>query len=134
MEEHATLVSLHEDDEYVENEICVVDTCYKKDGLMCQPLQGETLVEDLIFSGSLKEDRENLMEAMNNFVDTNALVSRCCWKYSGGELEGEAFLEEFIALKEGMIKMKESYMSLLSDRDHILTVAEMYHCTFKKEA
>ena len=82
----------------------ILDPCHKKDGTRCQPLQGETLVEDLLcephhLSGSLKEDRENLMAAMNNFVYTNALVARGCWKYSRGELEGETYMEEFITLK-----------------------------------
>ena len=90
-------------------------------------------MEDIRFSGSLKEDREKLMEAMNKCFDTNALVARCCWKSLGGELEGESFLEEFIALKEGMVKMKERYMQLLSDKDHLFMVAEMYHCTLNKE-
>ena len=42
-------------------------------------------------------------------------------------------MEECIALKEGMASMKERYMNLLSDRDHLLTMAEMYHCVVKKE-
>ena len=88
-----------------------MDLFHKKDGIMCQLLEGETLVEDLLcethkFSGSLKEDRENVMVSVNNFLDTNTLVTRCCWKASGGELEGESFLEEFIALREGMFRMK----------------------------
>ena len=29
--------------------------------------------------------------------------------------------------------MMGSYMNLLSERDHILMVDEMYHCAFKKE-
>ena len=48
-------------------------------------------------------------------------------------MEGESFLEECIALKEGMAKMKESYMNLLSDRYHLLIMAEMYHCAVNKE-
>ena len=84
-------------------------------------------------SGSLKEDKNNLREAMKTFVDINALVARCCWKASGGEMEGEYFLEEFLALKEGMEKIKENYMNLLSDRDHLLIMAKMYHCAVKKE-
>ena len=89
---------------YIENEVCFVDPCHKKDDLMCQPLEGETLVEDLLcephqLRGSLKEDKEKLIAAMNNLANINALVTRCCWKASIGELEGEAFLEEFIGLK-----------------------------------
>ena len=83
-------------------------------------------MDDLIFSGSLKEDIENLTSTMNNFVDTNPLVTRCCWTTSVGELEGDAFLEEFITLKEGMVKMKESCMNLIYDREHLLMVDEMY--------
>ena len=37
-------------------------------------------------------------------------------------MEGEAFLEECIELKEGMAKMKEIYLNLLSDKDHLLIV------------
>ena len=81
----------------------------------------------------IKEDRKNLREAMKNFVDINALVARCCWKGSGGEMEGEAFMGECIALKEGMVKMKEIYMNLISDREHLPMVDEMYHSALKKE-
>ena len=48
-------------------------------------------------------------------------------------MEGYAFLEECIALKEGMDKMKEIYMNLLSNKYHILLMAKMYHCEVKKE-
>ena len=101
-------------------------------------LEEETLVDDLLcephnLSGSLKEERNNLIKSMKNFVDINALVARCCWKDSGGEMEGEAFMEECIALQEGMAKMKENYMNLLSDRDHLLMMVEMYHSALKKE-
>ena len=74
------------------------------------------------------------MASMNNFVDINAiLVERCCSKAFGGEMEGEAFLEECISLKEGMAKMKESYVNLLFDRDHLFMVVEMYHSALKRE-
>ena len=110
-----------------------------KNGHVCHLLEEETLVEDLIcethnLSGSLYEDRNKLMEAMKNYVDINALVERCCWEASRGELEGESFLEECITLKEGMVKIKEIFMNLLSDRDHLLMMSEMYHRAFKKEA
>ena len=48
-------------------------------------------------------------------------------------MEGEAFLEECITRKEGMAKMKERYVKLLSDRDNLFMVAEMYHSALKKE-
>ena len=95
-------------------------------------------MEDLIcephhLSGSLKEDREKLMESLKNLVHINALVARWCWKASGGEMEGESFMGECIELKEGMENMKENYMKLLFDRDHLLMMAEMYHSALKKE-
>ena len=91
------------------------------------------LYEKHHLSGSLKEDRDKLMESMKNFVDTNSLVTRCCWKYFVGELEGEAFLEEFIALKEGVVRMKERYMNLLLYRYNFLMMDKMYHSALKKE-
>ena len=48
-------------------------------------------------------------------------------------MEGETFLEEFIKLKEGMAKMKERYVKLLSDRDNVFMVADMYHNALNKE-
>ena len=48
-------------------------------------------------------------------------------------MDEEAFLEEFIALQGGTSKMKESYMNLIYYREHLLMVAEMYHCAFERE-
>ena len=92
------------DDLYAENEFCVVDPCQKKYGPVFHLLEEENLVEDILcephnFSGLLKEDREKLKESLKNLVDINSLVSRCCWKAYGGEIEGESFLEECIELK-----------------------------------
>ena len=80
-------------DLYVEDEFYVVDPCYKKNGHICQLLEEEILVEDILgethhLSGSLKEDRKKLRAAMKNIVDINALVERCCWKASSGDMEG----------------------------------------------
>ena len=115
-----------------------MDLCHKKFEYVCQPLDEGHLMEDILyeqhhFTGSLKEDREKLMASMNNLVDINALVERCYRKDYEGEMEGESLLEECIALKEGLEEMKESYMNLLSDRDNLLMVTDMYHCSFKKE-
>ena len=93
----------------------------------------DILCEPHHLSGPLKEDIEKFMASMNNLADINALVARCCWKASGGEMEGEAFLGKCIVLKEGIDKIKESYVNLLSDRGHLLMVAEMYHSALKKE-
>ena len=50
-------------DVYVEDEFCVVGSCHKKNGHICQLLEEETLVELILgephhLSGSLKEDRK----------------------------------------------------------------------------
>ena len=62
------------------------------------------------------------MESMKSVLDINALVERCCWKASSGEMAGEAFMEECIVLKEGMAKMKETYVKLLYDIYHLFMV------------
>ena len=48
-------------------------------------------------------------------------------------MEGEYFLEEYIEIKECMSKIKYIYVNLLSDRDHLLMVAEMSHCALERE-
>ena len=75
-------------DVYTKKETYDVDLCHKKFEHVCKPLDEGHLMEDLLceahhLSGALKEDRENLMSSMNNFVDINALVARCCWKSFG---------------------------------------------------
>ena len=83
---------------------------------------------------SCEEDNIDQAPIERKTILTNALVARCCWKASGGKMEGETFLEECLSLKEGMAKMKESYMNLLSDKYQLRMVAKMYQCALKKEA
>ena len=80
-------------DMHAKKETCVMDLCHKQVDRVCQPLDEAYLVEDLPcephqLSVSPRVNQENLMAAINNFVDTNALVTRCCWRDSSEELEG----------------------------------------------
>ena len=91
-------------DVYAKKETYVVDLCHKKFEHVCQELDEGKLMENFpyethLFSGSIKEDTENLRTRMKNIVDTNSLVTRCCWKYSEGEMERDTFMEECIELK-----------------------------------
>ena len=77
-------------DVYTKKETYDVDLCHKKFEHVCKPLDEGHLMENFpsethILSGSLKEDIENLTESMENTIDTNALVTRCCWKDSRGK-------------------------------------------------
>ena len=65
--------------------------------LVCHPLDEAHLVEDIlcvthILSGSLREKQENIIAAMNDFVDTNGMVTIRYWRASSEELEGDSFL------------------------------------------
>ena len=83
--------------------------------------------------GLLKESEERIIASKDLFVDVNALVPTCLWRASGGELEGEAFLRDLETLKEAIYKMKESYMNMLSDRNHLLEMTNIYHHALRKE-
>ena len=48
-------------------------------------------------------------------------------------MEVEFFLGDFEILKESMDKMNESYMKLLSDRNHLLEVTKIYHHALRRE-
>jgi chromosome segregation ATPase len=46
-------------------------------------------------------------------------------------LGGEPPLVDFHALREAVVVMKSNYLHLLSDRDHLLMLGEMYHDVLK---
>ena len=54
--------------------------------------------------GSSRENQEKIVAALKHFVDTNSLVTNCCWRASEDDWQGESFLEEFKALKEENVK------------------------------
>ena len=91
------------------------------------------LCEPHHFIGSLKEGEENIIETKELFVDANALVSRCCWRYSEEGLEEKKFLGDFETLTEAVNKLKESYLNLLSNSYHFLEVTKIYHHALKRE-
>jgi hypothetical protein len=60
-------------------------------------------------------------------------VAYCCWRASRSHdsLGGEPPLTDFKVLREAVEVMKSNYLHLLSNRDHILILGEMYHDALK---
>jgi hypothetical protein len=83
--------------------------------------------------GKLKVSEDMIVAAIKHFEDTHTLVADCCWRASGSHdsLGGEPPLVDFQALREAVVVMKSNYLHLLSDRDHLLMLGEMYHDALK---
>jgi hypothetical protein len=73
------------------------------------------------------------MAAIKHFEGTHTLVADYCWKAprTHDEFGGELSLAKFQALREALVVMKNNYLHLLSDRDHLLTLDEMYYGALK---
>jgi hypothetical protein len=84
-------------------------------------------------TGQLKVSEDMIVAAIKHFEDTHTLVADCCWKAprTHDEFGGELSLAKFQALREALVVMKTNYLHLLSDRDHLLTLDEMYYGALK---
>jgi len=69
------------------------------------------------------------MVATRHYDDTQALLADYCWRNAviPNSLGGELSLVDFQTLQEALVEMKSNYLHLLSDRDHLLMLVEIYH-------
>jgi hypothetical protein len=74
-----------------------------------------------------------IVAAIKHFEDTYTLVADCYCKAprTHDEFGRELSLAKFQALREALVVMKTNYLHLLSDRDNILTLDEMYYGALK---
>ena len=59
----------------------------------------DPLCEPHHLGGSLKEGEEKLRESKELFINSNSLVSNCCWRYQGEDWGKQYFLGEFETLR-----------------------------------
>jgi hypothetical protein len=86
-------------------------------------------------TGKLKVSEDMIIAAIKHFDDTHKLMENCCWKEeppgTHKNFEGELSLAYFQALREALVVMKSNYLHLLSDRDHLLMLDEIYFDALK---
>jgi hypothetical protein len=76
-----------------------------------------------------------IMAATRNFDDTHALVVDYCWRASlahGSADEGFS-MDDLHTLRERVSMMRTDYQQLLTDRDYLLGIGEMYHRALREQ-
>jgi hypothetical protein len=70
-----------------------------------------------------------IIVATRRIDDMHTLMANCCWRASlAHDSSDEAFfVDDFHTLLEGMSVMRSDFQQLLTDRDYLLGIGEMYH-------
>lgn len=81
------------------------------------------------FEDQLNMNVDKIRAATRHYDDTLVLVTEYYWRSAAAHdsLGGEPSLADFQTLKKTLVEMKSKYLHLLSDRDHLLVLAEIYH-------
>jgi hypothetical protein len=70
-----------------------------------------------------------IMVATRHSDDMHTLVENYCWRASmaHGSSTGGFSMDDFHTLRERVYMMRSDYQQLLTDRDYLLRIGEMYH-------
>jgi hypothetical protein len=77
----------------------------------------------------LRVSEDMIMVATRHSDDMHALMADYCWRASvalGSANEGFD-MDDFHTLRERVSMMRTDYQQLLTDRDYLLRIGEMYH-------
>jgi hypothetical protein len=79
--------------------------------------------------GQLRVSEDMIMEATRRVDDMHALMEDYCWRASmaHGSLDGGFSMDDFHTLRERVSMMRADYQQLLTDKDYLLGIGEMYH-------
>jgi hypothetical protein len=83
----------------------------------------------------LRVSEDMIMVATRRIDDTHALVADYCWRASmvHGSSDGGFSMDDFHTLRERVSMMRADYQQLLTDRDYLLGIGEMYHGALREQ-
>jgi hypothetical protein len=86
-------------------------------------------------AGQLRVSEDMIMAATSRSDDMHALMADYCWRASvahGSSNEGFA-MDDFHTLRERVSVMRTDYQQLLTNRDYLLRIGEMYHEALREQ-
>jgi hypothetical protein len=91
--------------------------------------------ESHYLTGQLRVSEDMIMAATGRIDDMHALMADCCWRASmAHDSSDEAFsIDDFHTLLERMSVMRSDFQQLLTDRDYLLGIGEMYHRALREQ-
>jgi hypothetical protein len=80
-------------------------------------------------AAQLKVSETMIRAATRHIDDMHARMADYCWRASvaQGSLDGGFFMDDFHTLRERVSMMRIDYQQLLTDRDYLLGIGELYH-------
>jgi hypothetical protein len=86
-------------------------------------------------AGQLRVSEDMIMAATRRFDATHALVVDHCWRAKvAHDSANEGFaMDDLHTLRETVSMMRTDYQQLLTDRDYLLGVGEMYHGALREQ-
>jgi hypothetical protein len=91
--------------------------------------------ESHYLTGQLRVSEDMIMAATRRIDDMHALMADYCWRASvahGSSDEGFS-MDDFHTLRERVSMMRTDYQQLLTDRDYLLGIGEMYHRALREQ-
>jgi hypothetical protein len=78
---------------------------------------------------------EMIIAATGRIDDTHTLVADCCWRESMAHdsSDGGFSMDVFHTLRERMSMMRFDYQRLLTDKDYLWEVGDMYHRALREQ-
>jgi hypothetical protein len=86
-------------------------------------------------AGQLRVSEAMIMATTRRIDDMHALMADYCWRASvahGSSDEGFS-MDDFHTLRERVSMMRTDYQQLLTDRDYLLRIGEMYHEALREQ-
>jgi hypothetical protein len=86
-------------------------------------------------AGQLRVSEAMIMAATRRLDDTQALMADYCWRASvaHGNSDGGFSMDDFHTLRERVSMMRTDYQQLLTNRDYLLGIGEMYHRALREQ-
>ena len=75
------------------------------------------------------------MAATRRIDDMHALITDYCWRASvaPGSLDEGFSMDDFHTLRDRVSMMRTDYQQLLTDRDYLLGIGQMYHRALREQ-
>jgi hypothetical protein len=86
-------------------------------------------------AAQLRVSEAMIREATRCIDDMHAVMEDYCWRASvaQGSSDGGFSMDDFHTLRERVSVMRTDYQQLLTDRDYLLRVSEMYHEALREQ-
>jgi hypothetical protein len=86
-------------------------------------------------AAQLRVSEGMIMAATRRSDDMHALIADSCWRalVAHGSSDGGFTMDDFHTLRERVSMMRTNYQQLLTDRDYLLRIGEMYHDALREQ-